>query len=119
MFDGIGEKLKTIALLFFFFEAIVYIVLGVFLIDYSLLLGIAIIILGPTFGFIITLFTCGFGELIEKVTIIANNSEKISSRSSSIHSSSAQSANLGNSKPVDSDSSIQILNIPKRKKENK
>ena len=115
MFDRIGEKLKTIALLFFFFEAIVSIVLGVFLIDYSLLLGIAIIILGPTFGFIITLFTCGFGELIEKVTIIANNSEKLT-KLSSLHSDDTENEDFGNVRPINSGSAIKIMNIPKRKK---
>ena len=119
MFNGIGEKIKGVSLLLFLIEVITSIMLGLVLIDYALLLGFAVIIGGSLFGFILTLFMYGFGELIEKVTIIANNSEKKSPRLSSLHSDDTENEDFGNARPINSSKAIKIMNIPKRNKENK
>lgn len=83
MFGNIGEKIKSISVVFFGLEVIISIIAALLLFfagvgigeeDYTFL-AIVCGIAGPIVAYISSCFLYGFGELIEKVQIIAGSSK--------------------------------------------
>ena len=70
MYDNIGEKIKSLALLIFIIGVIVSVVAGVAILlldgEIFIVLGILIIATGSFIAWISSCFAYGFGELIDK-----------------------------------------------------
>jgi len=80
MYNNIGKKIKTLAIVFAIIEAAGSIIGGLVLLvealDYDedmIPVALLLLIVGPLFAWISSWMFYGFGELIEKVTIIARN----------------------------------------------
>ncbi len=73
MYNNIGEKIKALAKVLFWIIAIIYFILGVISTDETNGASLLLILVGIPVAWIATWFTYGFGELIEKVTEIADN----------------------------------------------
>ena len=74
MFENIGGKIKTLAVVFAVLGIIGSIVGGILLIDVTLdVLGITVILVGIVFSWICSCFIYGFGELIETAQKIERN----------------------------------------------
>ena len=74
MFDNIGSKIKSLAMVLFILGVIASIVSAIylFLIDEDLL-GVRNLFLGPIFSYLSVLVLYGFGEIITKLTEIEKN----------------------------------------------
>lgn len=82
MFSNIGDKIKTIACVMFGLETFAALIAGLisFIESFdsygpSILMAFVYGIVGPILAYILACLVYGFGELIEKAQIIANNSE--------------------------------------------
>ena len=77
MFDNIGGKIKLLAKIMFCIMAIGSVIGGIVIIsdgyDDVILVGVAVMLLGPLFAWVSSWFMYGFGELIEKTGEIARN----------------------------------------------
>lgn len=83
LFDNIGKKLKTIAVIVFAVLSLVGIIGGISMINYSgfhymnyLLGGLALLLAGPVVAFAISCSLYGFGQLIENSDKIVEKLEK-------------------------------------------
>ena len=75
-FEKIGEKIKGLARTLFVIEAIVSMIMGISLmVTHETLIfpGILVIVLGPVFAWISSWLLYGFGEIIDKLTKIEEN----------------------------------------------
>ncbi|MBE7076367.1 MAG: hypothetical protein E7374_00550 [Clostridiales bacterium] len=75
-FDKIGEKIKTLAVVFSIIGVSVSIVFGIHTLFKNAPLGILIIIIGSFCSWISSFFIYGYGELINKTTEIAKNTKQ-------------------------------------------
>ena len=76
MYDNIGGKIKGLAKVIFFVEAIAAVITGfVFMAahDYLIPVGLLVMILGPIVSWVSSWLLYGFGELIDKTCDIARN----------------------------------------------
>ena len=76
MFDNIGGKIKTLAVVTCFLGIISSVIVGLSQLDHG---GILILLLGCLGSWIGAFFIYGFGELIEQATITAENTTEIRS----------------------------------------
>ena len=74
MFDNIGGKIKTLAVVTCFLGIISSVIVGLSQLDHG---GILILLLGCLGSWIGAFFIYGFGELIEQATIAAENTTEI------------------------------------------
>lgn len=75
MFTNIGKKIKTVAKVSCLILMLASVIAGIIVIadgNYALV-GVGLLIVGPVLMWIGSFMTYGFGELIEKVTEIAQN----------------------------------------------
>ena len=87
MYSNIGKKLKGLAKALFIIDTIAVIIIGIALVGIGLLYyrilqyrffifgGIAAIVIGPVLSWISSWFLYGFGELIDKTSTIARNTQ--------------------------------------------
>ena len=87
MYSNIGKKLKGLAKALFIIDTIAVIIIGIAFVGTGLLYyrilqyrffifgGIATIVIGPVLSWISSWFLYGFGELIDKTSIIARNTQ--------------------------------------------
>ena len=118
MFNEIGKKIKTVAIVLFIIVAIGSIIAGGYLIfrpgeyydsiktpDY--ITGVIIILCGIISSLISSWILYGFGELIEKVTEIAKNTNKTNNNANAQNDSSQSSfsawVSKNNATKIDSD----------------
>mgnify|MGYP003290205362 CR=1 FL=1 len=75
MYSNIGKNIKLFAKVVFVLEAFVAVVVGIVLLGIKNLEipGVLILILGPFSAWVSTWLLYGYGELIDKVCIIAKN----------------------------------------------
>ena len=73
MFDNIGKKIKTLAIVFTIIGMVVSISVGVFSLEANAGAGLLIIIFGCLSSWIGSFLLYGFGELIENTTEIRKN----------------------------------------------
>ena len=74
MYDNIGSKIKTLALIAAIVESVIAVIVGIalsFSEEGMLLLGFLLIFIIPFIAFVFSWLIYGFGELIEKVSYIA------------------------------------------------
>ena len=79
MFENIGGKIKGLAQIFFFLEAVVAIILGFFVCSINeglVFLGVVVMFVGPLVAWVSAWLLYGFGELIENTAEIAKNTRK-------------------------------------------
>lgn len=79
MYDNVGNKLKTISVLFMVLGVLLSIVTGIILIVISnsfMLYGVIIIIIGPILSWIGSLVLYGFGQLVENSDILVSQNNK-------------------------------------------
>ena len=86
MFKNIGSKIKTLSKVVCWLGIIVSVLVGIIFIAYSavsgenvvlgIITGVLCIICGSIASWIGSFFTYGFGEIIDKLTEIANNTKK-------------------------------------------
>ena len=92
MYDNIGGKLKLLAKIIFYIQAIGSAIGGLAIMaidEYMVVYGLLIFFLGPLFAWISSWFLYGFGELIETNSIIA---KKISGEVAPQPAAASQSA---------------------------
>lgn len=66
MFDKIGEKIQSCAIVLFVVDLIAILVLSsVFMFEQEVLIGLLILFIGSGVSYVITLFIMGFGILVE------------------------------------------------------
>lgn len=75
MFDNIGGKIKTLAMVCCWEGIIGSVFAGILCLyalrsEYALIIGLPILFGGPLVFWVVSLFVYGFGELIEKATMI-------------------------------------------------
>lgn len=105
MFNNVGEKIKTVAFYLSFGGIFASIIIGVIMAMQSIslfLIAIAIIVLGSLLSWISSLFFYALGEIVDKLTILANN---VPSQHKSPHASTSPVLNENG-----------IMDIPKRNK---
>lgn len=79
MYDNVGAKIKGLSKIFFVFEVIVAIMVGFFLMSIAesfVFLGWIVIIGGSVLAWLSHLLLYGFGELVEKTCVIAQNTRR-------------------------------------------
>lgn len=76
MFENIGGKIKTLAKVFCALGIVASVISGVLLFTYDFFIGIITLLLGSVGAWISSFCLYGFGELIEKVTNIAEHCER-------------------------------------------
>lgn len=78
MYDNISNKIKGLANAIFIIEAILSFVLGIILLsNEELLYGFLTLAIGPLIAWISSWVLYGFGELIEKVSAIEQNTRNL------------------------------------------
>ncbi len=73
MYDNIGGKIKGLVKTIFVLESIGFIILGLSMLDASVLLGLIVLIIGPLIAWVSSFVLYGFGELVEKISQIEVN----------------------------------------------
>ena len=77
MYTTIGKKIKGLSKGIFFVGALVSVVIGFVLAlsdeELYVIIGLLVVLLGCLFAWLFSLFAYGFGELIEKVSLIERN----------------------------------------------
>ena len=79
-YHNIGKKIKTLAMVGFIVETILFALYGVLIVAENrdfILTGLLVIILGPIFAWISSWLVYGFGQLIENSDMIAENLDTI------------------------------------------
>ena len=76
MFNNIGSKIKSLAIVVTVIGIVVSIIIGLSIIEHSISYGLFTIIIGCFISWVSSFFMYGFGELIEKTSQIAENTEK-------------------------------------------
>ncbi len=78
MYKNIGGKIKILAVVLCIIEAIAAICIAVPLLDrkYTFDAGMLILLAGPVIAWLSSCFIYGFGELIEKTSVIAMNTSR-------------------------------------------
>ena len=79
-YHNIGKKIKTLAMVGFIVETILFALYGVLIVAENrdfILTGQLVIILGPIFAWISSWLVYGFGQLIENSDMIAENLDTI------------------------------------------
>jgi hypothetical protein len=74
MYENIGKLIKRLALVGSFIIGLLLFVLGIVFINEPK--GIILMISGPVGGWLLSVFTYGFGELIDKTSYIAKYLER-------------------------------------------
>ena len=76
MYNDVGKKIKDVARGLFVVETIAAVVLGLVMMDAeNIVAGIFLLVIGPLVSWIFLLFTYGFGEMIEKISVMEKRSE--------------------------------------------
>ena len=75
MFENVSEKIKSVAYATAILGILTSVIGGLFLLsdDDTMLIGLIVAGLGSLFSWIIAIFIYGFGELLEKVCVIEEN----------------------------------------------
>jgi predicted RNA-binding Zn-ribbon protein involved in translation (DUF1610 family) len=76
MFDNIGEKLKNLAKVIFFIEAIITVIIGLVYMGTDedfVFLGLIFIIVGPLTALISSWFLYAFGQLVDDIHALRNH----------------------------------------------
>ena len=73
MYDNIGEKIKSLAKSTFIVEAIAAVIAGLVLLSYGEWWGVLILLCGPIVAWVSSWLLYGFGELIDKICDIEQN----------------------------------------------
>ncbi len=73
MFNNIGDKIKTVAVIISILGIIFSVILGLVFLTTSTLIGILIILLGSLLSWVSTFLLFGFGQLIENSDIICQH----------------------------------------------
>ena len=76
MFENISGKIKVLAKVFCALGIVVSVVSGLLLLSYDLFMGLITLVLGSVGAWTSSFCLYGFGELIEKVTDIAEHCER-------------------------------------------
>ena len=78
MFDNIGGKIKTLAQVICWIGIACSVVFGIAVVanEYTRLLGIAIIVLGPLLSWVSSFLLYGFGQLIENTDMLVGNKNR-------------------------------------------
>ena len=74
MYDNIGGKIKTLAMVQCFIGAVISIIIGfVLIMEKAALLGLLVMVMGVVCSWILSFLIYGFGELVENTAQIARN----------------------------------------------
>lgn len=80
MFENIGAKIKTLAIVITTISIIVSIIWGISVIRYSFLSGLLVIILGSLLSWVGSFILYGFGQLVENSDVIAKHYKNLKAK---------------------------------------
>ncbi len=92
MYDNIGEKIKTVAIIIAIIEAIGFLIAGIIIANEAVGIGLALIFGGALFSWISSFILYGFGQLIVNTDIIASHyyKKQVDRHEKRIHQESVQ-----------------------------
>ena len=80
MYDNIGTKIKDVAIAWCIIGIIASVVLGIFLMDGAVIGGLLVMVIGSLFSWLSSFPLYGFGEMIDKLSAIEQNTRSIKSK---------------------------------------
>jgi len=98
MYDNIGTKIKDVAIAFCIIGIIASVVLGIFLMDGAVIGGLLVMVIGSLFSWLSSFPLYGFGEMIDKLSAIEQNTRSIKSKEKNNTNAPAKASNSNSKK---------------------
>ncbi len=115
MYSNLGEKIKVISIVFMTLEILACLIAGLSLIgsDFSFMrtIGLVILFVGPIVCWLISVFLCGFGQLIQNSDIIATQMRR-QKTTAPVMNAQEKPRYLANSKPMQTSAVIPPKQTP-------
>ena len=119
MYDNIGKKIKGLVKVLFIVESIAAAIVGIALLasDEDLIfIGLLVLLGGPIVAWVSSLLLYGFGELIDRVCEIAQNTKTLQNMPTATNNQNHQDHIDNCEKITTAFKSSGIMDIPKRNK---
>ena len=98
MYDNIGTKIKDVAIAFCIIGIIASVVLGIFLMDGAVIGGLLVMVIGSLFSWLSSFPLYGFGEMIDKLSAIEENTRGGKSKAKNNTNALAKASNSNSKK---------------------